>query len=71
VEQRAREIAYYRWLQDTGITHNTDEAKHYRVTLGLIAESDYLLHLYPEALSQAQNQPELEAVGCGSGGCTL
>ena len=68
-EERAREIAYYRWLADTGITHGTEEAKTYRATLGLLADSDYLLHLYPEAMQQAQ---EIEdATGCAGGGCTL
>ncbi len=71
VEERAREIAYYRWLRDAGITHSSDEAKKYRASLGLNVESDYLLHLYPEAVEQAAHAQAEEEVGCGGGGCTL
>ncbi|QVD49311.1 ribonucleotide reductase of class Ia (aerobic), alpha subunit [Xanthomonas phage vB_XciM_LucasX] len=71
VEERAREIAYYRWLRDTGVTHGSEEAKLYRASLGIYVESDYLLHLYPEALQEATQALEEDASGCGSGGCTL
>lgn len=67
---RALEVTYYTWLEDNNVTHGSPQAIEFRRSLGVTAESEYLLHLYKGEI-EAQRAEMSMAGGCAGGGCTL